>query len=66
MHLHSSNVDMEKVYAERVPKSSLANDFGGDGKSLEEYNQQLFDELHEAREFYLMESKQAKLELDLE
>jgi hypothetical protein len=64
MHLHSSNADMEKIYTERVPKSSLASDFGGDGKSLEEYNKQLYDDFIDAREFYIMECKQAKYELD--
>jgi hypothetical protein len=55
---------MEKIYVERVPRSSLPSDFGGDGKTAEEYNKQLWDEFIDAREYFMLEEKQARLELD--
>lgn len=64
MYLHSSTADMEKIYAERVPRSSLPSDYGGSGESIRELQKQLWDEFLFSREFYLLEEKRARLELD--
>lgn len=66
MYLHSPTADMEKVYAERVPRSSLPSDYGGSGESIIKLQEQLWSELLDAREFYLFEEKQARLELEWE
>lgn len=64
MHIHSPNVDMEKVFAERIPRSSLPSNFGGDAKPIEVLHKQLWDEFIAVRDFYAMEEKQSKLQLD--
>lgn len=64
MHLHSASLDMEKFYAEYLPRSCLPADFGGVCESVDVLNEELRKELLASREFYLLEERQAALELD--
>lgn len=64
MYLHTPTADMEKIYAERIPRSSLPSDYGGSSKSIQELHKELYEELLDSREFYLFEEKQARLEMD--
>lgn len=64
MHLHSSSVDLKKIHAEFIPKSSLPSDLGGSCESVEVLHRKLSEEFLEMREYFAAEEKQAALELD--
>jgi hypothetical protein len=62
--LHPSNVDMEKFYAECIPRTSLPSDFGGTCESVEVLHKRHCEEFKRLRPFFLAEERQAALELD--
>lgn len=64
MHLHPSNFDREKFYTEHVPKSSLPSNFGGDCESVQTLHDRLSKEFMDMRDYYMVEEKQAALELE--
>lgn len=64
LHLHSSNMDMEKFYKEHVPKSCLPSDFGGDLASVKELHDAHCEEFMRLRPYFLAEEKQTALQFD--
>lgn len=60
MHLHPSNVDLEKLHSEHITKSCLPcdSDYGGICESVDELHKQHCNELLEMREFFAAEEKQ--------
>lgn len=64
MHLHSSSVDMGKIYSDFIPRSSLPSNLGGLCESVEVLHEKLSREFLEMREYFAAEEKQAALELE--
>lgn len=60
MHLHSSDVDLEKLHAESISKSNLPcdSDYGGICDTVENLHKQHINELLEMKEYFMAESKQ--------
>lgn len=64
MHLHSSSVDLEKIYSEFVPKTSMPSDLGGLCDSVEVLHEMMRKEFLEMREYFAAEERQAALDFD--
>jgi hypothetical protein len=60
MHLHSSNVDLEKLHAESISKSNLPcdSDYGGICESVDVLHEKHTAELLDMRDYFMAESKQ--------
>ncbi|KAG5679564.1 hypothetical protein PVAND_009124 [Polypedilum vanderplanki] len=57
MHLHSSNIDLEKFYATFIPKENLPSDYGGELISISELHENHCEELLKMKEYFIEESK---------
>jgi len=65
MYLHPANCDMEKFYADFVPKACLPSDLGGDlPDTIAELHEKHCKEMLDMRDYFAAEEKQAKLEFD--
>lgn len=60
MHLHPSDVDLEKLHTESISKSCLPcdSDYGGICESVENLHKNHNNELLEMKEYFMAESKQ--------
>lgn len=59
MHLYPSDVDLEKVHADYLPKSSLPcdSDYGGICDTVEDLHEHHTKELADMREYFSAEEK---------
>ncbi|XP_055642754.1 alpha-tocopherol transfer protein-like [Toxorhynchites rutilus septentrionalis] len=58
LHLHTSNANLEKLYDEWIPRSSLPSDYGGELKPVAELHQEHVRKFEELRPYFLAEERQ--------
>uniref|UniRef100_A0A6M2DE55 Putative phosphatidylinositol transfer protein sec14 n=1 Tax=Xenopsylla cheopis TaxID=163159 RepID=A0A6M2DE55_XENCH len=58
LHIHSSNIDMEKFYAEILPRSVLPSDFGGDLADCRTLHQEFCEKIQAHASYFVAEEQQ--------
>jgi hypothetical protein len=57
-------MDYEKFYRDFIPKSCLPSDYGGDLESIEILHNKNRENLHQMREYFLLEERLMNFEFD--